>query len=35
MVRIIHSRQHPGDKKDYIIEIKEGKEVFVEVFNKQ
>ncbi|HEX6847545.1 MAG TPA: alpha/beta hydrolase [Chitinophagaceae bacterium] len=30
----IYARQHPGDKKDYIIDIKEGKEVLIEVYSK-
>jgi len=30
----IYSHQHPNDKKDYMINIKEGKEVLIEVFSK-
>ena len=30
----IFSRQHPNDKQDYVVEIKEGKQVLVEVFSK-
>jgi hypothetical protein len=30
----IYSRKHPNDKQDYIIEIKEGREVLIEVFSK-
>lgn len=30
----IYFRKHPDDKKDYIIELKEGKEVLIEVFSK-
>ncbi|MBD0352852.1 MAG: alpha/beta hydrolase [Flavisolibacter sp.] len=29
----IYSRKHPNDKQDYIIDVKEGKEVFIEVFS--
>ncbi len=30
----IYSRKHPDDKEDYIIDIKAGKEVLIEVFSK-
>jgi acetyl esterase/lipase len=30
----IYSRKHPNDKKDYVIEIKDGKEVLIEVFSR-
>ena len=30
----IYSRKHPADKQDYIIDIKEGREVLIEVFSK-
>jgi hypothetical protein len=30
----IYSRKHPNDKQDYIIDVKEGKEVLIEVFSK-
>ena len=30
----VYSRKHPNDKADYIIDIKEGKEVLIEVFGK-
>jgi acetyl esterase/lipase len=30
----IYSRKHPNDKQDYIIELKEGKEILIEVFSK-
>jgi acetyl esterase/lipase len=30
----IYSRKHPNDKKDYIIDVKEGKEELIEVFSK-
>jgi acetyl esterase/lipase len=30
----IYSRKHPNDKADYIIDIKDGKEVLIEVFSK-
>lgn len=30
----IYSRRHPNDKEDYIIELKEGKEILIEVFSK-
>lgn len=30
----VFARQHPGDKQDYVIEIREGKEILVEVFGK-
>ena len=30
----IYSRQHPNDKQDYIINIKNGEEVLIEVFSK-
>jgi hypothetical protein len=30
----IYSRQHPADKKDYILAIKDGQEVLIGVFSK-
>ena len=30
----LYSRKHPNDKADYIIDIKEGREVLLEVFSK-
>jgi acetyl esterase/lipase len=30
----VYSRQRPGDKKDYIVDIRNGKEILVEVFSK-
>jgi acetyl esterase/lipase len=30
----IYPRQHPADKKDYVIDIKDGKEVLIEVYSK-
>ena len=30
----IYAHQHPNDKKDYIIDIKDGKEILIEVFSK-
>jgi hypothetical protein len=30
----IYSRKHPNDKQDYVIDVKEGKEVLIEVFSK-
>ena len=30
----VYSRQHPHDKVDYIVDIKEEKEVLIEVFGK-
>ena len=30
----IYYRKHPNDKQDYIIDVKEGKEVLIEVFSK-
>jgi hypothetical protein len=30
----IYARQHPADKKDYILNIQKGKEISVEVFSK-
>jgi acetyl esterase/lipase len=30
----IYSRQHPTDKRDYTIDLKEGKEVLIDVFSK-
>jgi len=30
----IYSREHPKDKQDYIIDVKEGKEMLIEVFSK-
>lgn len=30
----IYSHQHPNDKEDYVVDIKEGKEVLIEVFSK-
>ena len=30
----IYSRKHPNDKQDYIVDIKDGKEVLIEVFSK-
>ena len=30
----IYARQHPNDKKDYIIDIKDGKEILIEVYSK-
>jgi acetyl esterase/lipase len=30
----IYSRKHPNDKQEYIIELKEGKEILIEVFSK-
>lgn len=30
----IYSRRHPNDKQDYVIELKEGKEILIEVFSK-
>lgn len=30
----VYSRKHPNDKQDYIIDIKQGKEVIIEVFSK-
>ena len=30
----IYTHQHPNDKKDYIIDIKDGKEILIEVFSK-
>ncbi len=30
----IYSRKHPNDKQDYMIDIKEDKEVLIEVFSK-
>jgi acetyl esterase/lipase len=32
--QIIYSRKHPKDQQDYVIEIKNGKEVLIEVFSK-
>jgi hypothetical protein len=29
----IYSRKHPNDRQDYIIDVKEGKEVLIEVFS--
>jgi hypothetical protein len=30
----IYSRKHPNDKQDYVIDIKDGREVLIEVFSK-
>lgn len=30
----IYSRRHPNDKEDYVIELREGKEILMEVFSK-
>lgn len=30
----IYPRKHPGDKTDYVVDVKEGKEVMIEVFSK-
>jgi acetyl esterase/lipase len=30
----IYSRKHPNDKQDYVVDIKEGREVLIEVFSK-
>ena len=30
----VFARQHPGDKKDYIIDLKEGADVLIDVFSK-
>jgi hypothetical protein len=30
----IYSRKHPKDQHDYVVDIKEGKEVLIEVFSK-
>jgi acetyl esterase/lipase len=32
--QVVYSRQHPNDKQDYIITIKDGVEVLIEVFSK-
>jgi acetyl esterase/lipase len=32
--QIIYSRKHPKDQQDYVIDIKNGKEVLIEVFSK-
>lgn len=32
--QLIYSRKHPNDKADYIIDIKEGRDVLIEVFSK-
>jgi acetyl esterase/lipase len=32
--QLVFPRQRPGDKKDYIIDVKDGKEILVEVFSK-
>ena len=30
----IYPRKHPNDKEDYVVDIKEGREVLIEVFSK-
>ena len=32
--QLVFARQHPNDKRDYTIDIKNGKEVLIEVFSK-